>query len=36
MEAKKNFDEGLKDTVKWYLNNKNFLNKYFKKNYKKD
>ena len=27
------FDKGLAQTIKWYLNNKNFLKKISKKNY---
>ena len=32
-KSKTNFEEGLKNTVKWYLKNKFFLNKISKKNY---
>ena len=34
-KAKINFKEGLKETILWYLENKNFLNKISKKNYDK-
>jgi len=34
-KAKIKFKKGLKDTIIWYLNNKNFLNKISKKNYEK-
>ena len=30
-----NFEQGLKDTISWYLNNRSFLNKISKKNYEK-
>ena len=32
-KSKTNFEEGLKNTVKWYLKNKSFLSKISKKNY---
>ena len=32
-KSKINFEEGLKNTVKWYLKNKSFLSKISKKNY---
>ena len=34
-KPKINFNTGLKDTVKWYLNNKKYLNSISKKNYDK-
>ena len=34
-KPKVKFDEGLKKTVIWYLNNKNFFNKIKNKNYEK-
>ena len=34
-KAKINFKKGLKETILWYLENKNFLNKISKKNYEK-
>ena len=34
-KPKVKFDEGLKKTVIWYLNNKNFLNRIKNKNYEK-
>ena len=34
-KPKINFDEGLKDTIYWYLSNKNFLKGISKKNYEK-
>ena len=35
MEAETNFENGLKDTINWYLHNKKFLNDIAKKNYEK-
>ena len=34
-KAKTDFNEGLKETIFWYLSNKNFINKISKKNYDK-
>ena len=34
-KSKINFKKGLKDTIIWYLENKNFLNRISKKNYEK-
>jgi dTDP-glucose 4,6-dehydratase len=34
-QPKINFDEGLRETISWYLANKKFLNKIAKKNYEK-
>ena len=34
-KPKVNFERGLKETIKWYLNNKKFLNKITKKNYER-
>jgi len=34
-KSKINFEEGLKETIFWYQNNKKFLNKKNKKNYEK-
>ena len=34
-KAKIDFENGLKKTIEWYLNNKSFLNKISKKNYEK-
>ena len=34
-KAKINFKKGLKETILWYLENKNFLRKISKKNYEK-
>ena len=30
-----NFEDGLKETIKWYFNNKKFLKTISKKNYEK-
>ena len=30
-----NFENGLKNTIKWYAENKKFLNNFSKKNYEK-
>ena len=32
-KSKINFDKGLQQTIKWYLNNKDFLKNISKKNY---
>ena len=34
-KPKVNFEKGLRETIKWYLNNKKFLDKIIKKNYEK-
>ena len=34
-KPKINFENGLKDTINWYLHNKKFLNDIAKKNYEK-
>jgi dTDP-glucose 4,6-dehydratase len=34
-KTKINFEQGLKETISWYLNNINFLNTISKKSYEK-
>ena len=34
-KTKINFEQGLKETITWYLNNENFLKKISKKDYEK-